>query len=75
MFRKPAVSSAALLLLAAGLVSVAEPLPAAAASCSVLFDDFQYSSSADPALAARHWTVRGGGGDRAYPAPRGCRPT
>ncbi|MDI1465343.1 hypothetical protein QEZ54_30685 [Catellatospora sp. KI3] len=75
MFRKPAVSSAAVLLLAAGLVSVAQPLPAAAASCSVLFDDFQYSSSSDPALAAHHWTVRGGAADRASPGPPGCRPT
>ncbi|MEV4417571.1 RICIN domain-containing protein [Catellatospora sp. NPDC049609] len=67
MFRKPAVSSAAILLIAAGLVSVAEPQPAAAASCSVLFDDFQYGSSTDPALAARHWTVRSGGGGPGIP--------
>ncbi len=68
--RKTIAVGAASLLAAAGLTIVVEAAtvaPAAAATCSVLFDDFQYSSSADPALSARHWTVRTGGGGPGIP--------
>ncbi|MFS0703980.1 ricin-type beta-trefoil lectin domain protein, partial [Cellulomonas sp. 179-A 9B4 NHS] len=35
---------------------------AASASCGQLFDDFAYTSSSDPSLRARGWSVRTGGG-------------
>lgn len=37
-------------------------LSAASASCGQLFDDFRYTSSSDPALRARGWSVRTGAG-------------
>ena len=76
MFRKPTVSSVAVLLIAAGLVGVAEPQPAAAASCSVLFDDFQYSSSSRSGPGSAPLDGRGPAVEgRGSPAPPGCRPT
>ncbi|RKR92082.1 glycosyl hydrolase family 16 [Micromonospora pisi] len=41
--------------------------PAIAANCGVLFDDFAYSSSSDPAIAARNWTVRTNSGGPGVP--------
>ncbi|MEW2378637.1 carbohydrate-binding protein [Micromonospora sp. NPDC047812] len=40
---------------------------AAAETCGVLFDDFAYASSADPALPARNWTVRTNAGGPGVP--------
>lgn len=46
--------------------AAAAPAPAAPAAtaggCGQLFDDFSYTSSQDPQLAARGWSVRSGGG-------------
>ena len=41
---------------------VATSQTAQGATCEDLFDDFTYTSAADPALAAQGWTVRTGGG-------------
>jgi hypothetical protein len=40
---------------------------AAAAACGELFDDFSYTSPNDPALGARHWTVRTNAGGPGVP--------
>jgi hypothetical protein len=41
--------------------------PAAAAPCDALFDDFAYSSSSNPAIATRNWTVRTNSGGPGVP--------
>ena len=65
------VTTLAVALLASALTgpaaSAAARLPvetqaATASSCGTLFDDFAYTSSSDPRLAARGWTVRSGAG-------------
>jgi hypothetical protein len=40
---------------------------AVAATCGVLFDDFTYSSSSDPNIASRGWTVRTNAGGPGVP--------
>jgi carbohydrate binding protein with CBM5/12 domain/glycosyl hydrolase family 16 len=61
-------AAAALLATVGGLAAVSTAGPAAAAAgCGVLFDDFSYASSADPALAARNWTVRTNAGGPGVP--------
>ncbi len=47
---------------AAGPAAPASVPTAASASCGQLFDDFAYTSSSDPSLRARGWSVRTGGG-------------
>jgi hypothetical protein len=44
-------------LSALGIVALS-PGPASAADCGYLFDDFHYTSAADPALTANGWTPR-----------------
>jgi hypothetical protein len=60
-------ASAALLVAVAGIAAVSAAGPAAAAPCGALFDDFSYSSSSDPAIAARGWTVRTNAGGPGVP--------
>ncbi|MDG4820686.1 glycosyl hydrolase [Asanoa sp. WMMD1127] len=61
-------AAAALLAATAGVVAVtAGAGPAAAAPCGALFDDFSYSSSSDPAIATRGWTVRTNAGGPGVP--------
>ncbi|XTZ17510.1 carbohydrate-binding protein [Micromonospora echinospora] len=73
MSRRPrvglaAVSAAALTAVAAfAAVGPGGSATAAAETCGVLFDDFAYASSADPALPARSWTVRTNAGGPGVP--------
>ncbi|MEE6261785.1 carbohydrate-binding protein [Plantactinospora sonchi] len=68
-------AGAAALLAASAVVAVTATTAAnattspgiAAASCGALFDDFGYTSSSDPALAARNWTVRTNSGGPGVP--------
>ena len=46
---------------------VATTQAAEGATCEALFDDFSYTSAADPALAGLGWTVRAGGGGPGVP--------
>jgi len=52
------ISAASAVLLAAAVAVVAHPTGAATASCGYLFDDFNYSSSADSTLTGHGWTPR-----------------
>src|SRR5689334_2903793 len=62
--------AATAVLVAAGLttagVGAARPAQAAV-TCGVLFDDFAYSSPADPAFAQRGWHVRTNAGGPGVP--------
>ncbi|MBA8924211.1 hypothetical protein BC739_001408 [Kutzneria viridogrisea] len=50
------------------LATTATALPSAAAPrCGAFFDDFQYSSTADPAFSANGWQARGGSGGPGVP--------
>jgi len=71
---KAGAVGAATALLAAGLAglastdaSAAESPAAAAADCGVVFDDFNYSSSTDPAINANRWSVRTNAGGPGIP--------
>ncbi|MFB6397648.1 carbohydrate-binding protein [Polymorphospora lycopeni] len=80
MSRRPTVrtvaAAAATLLTAGTLAGVAATAtagttpaaaPGTAATCGILFDDFNYSSASDPAIAARNWTVRTNAGGPGVP--------
>jgi len=57
-------------LLGAGVLAalgLTGPTAAGAAACGVMFDDFTYTSSSDPAIAARGWTVRTNAGGPGVP--------
>ena len=61
--RALAAAALAPLLLAAAVTAATTPAAAATpGGCGQLFDDFSYTSSQDAQLAARGWSVRGGGG-------------
>jgi hypothetical protein len=60
-------AAAGLLAAVAGIAVLSAAAPAAAAPCGALFDDFTYSSSSDPAIAARNWTVRTNAGGPGVP--------
>ncbi|MBB5873410.1 hypothetical protein F4553_006844 [Allocatelliglobosispora scoriae] len=68
-------ASAVLALIAGALTGATAPAQAAApqaaaplaAACNVLFDDFAYTSSTDPLIRARNWTVRTNAGGPGVP--------
>jgi hypothetical protein len=83
---KALAAGAATVLVAGGLAGFAASTadaaaaPAAAAGCGVVFDDFNYSSHTDPAIAANKWSVRSNSGGpgiagAAWPAENVSFPT
>ena len=61
------VASALAGLAVAGAGVATAPSSSAAVGCGVLFDDFAYTSNADPALGQRGWSIRTGGGGPGVP--------
>jgi hypothetical protein len=56
--KRKLIPAASAVLLAAAVAVAAHPTGASAASCGYLFDDFNYSSSADGTLTGHGWTPR-----------------